>query len=520
MVGGSRSPGVVGRRPGRLRTIGLTVCRTLLACVLIISPSVGAPNAAAAADLPPVIGPDPSADVAAFYYPWYGDTTHWADAAGTSLAADDIASDYYPLLGPYDSLEPAIVARHMAWLRAAGIGMIVSSWWGQGSREDGAVPVLLQMAERYGLKVAFHLEDYGERTATRLAEDVAYLNQRYGSSPAFFRMTAWTPFDRRTDAQGLFFLWAPEVASHGGEPVAATYWREGIDAIHASRDGGLVVASTTDATWIEGAHLDGLYDYVAADGRFAWARTLPPGALYVPSVAPGFSARRIGYPLSTDFPRDAGATYDAQWKAALGTGVEPALVTVTSFNEWHEGTQIEPAAPGHVAATGRRYLDYAPLEPDGYLQRTRTWVTRLAATRWPVPVPARITIRTTSDWTTVRVTGPIVARPRRVALSGSGADASLDGALFTLLQPLPAATIGKAVTTTWDVDLIGVTRTSRITVRIERGSLGSTTVKLANRLGPRPVVVAAVTWSGSPGGRNPRTVVWPGRLLVEPPPTP
>jgi len=483
-------------------------------------PATPAAAVVPAASLPPVVGLAPSSRVAAFYYPWYGGSVHWADGdTGASLARNDINSDYYPKLGPYDSMSRAVVAQHMAWLRSAGAGVIVSSWWGRGSREDRALPVVLEMAARYGIKVAFHIENYAGRTAKRLAADVAYLYRQFGRSPAFFRMKAKTPYDRRTGGQGLFFLWSPGVAGGEGPAVAASYWRAGIDVIHASAQGGLVVASTTDTSWIAGAHLDGLYNYVTADGRFEWARSLPAGALFVPSVTPGFSARRIGYPLSTDFPRNGGATYDAQWKGALATGVEPALVTITSFNEWHEGTQIEPAAAGKVARTGRHYLDYAPLGPGGYLSRTRTWVDRFGKTRWPAPVTARIGIETTADWTTVRIGGALVTAPRVVARSGSPTDASFDGTVFALGQPLADASADQSVGVTWEVRLAGLSPSSTFTVEIERGDLGGTTVTLYSCIGTTPVAVESVAWSGVVGdGRNRRTVEWPARVLLVPVP--
>ena len=54
-------------------------------------------------------------------------------------------------------------------------------------------------------------------------------------------------------------------------------------------------------------------------------------------------------------PRRNGATYDAMWRMAIAGGAD--RVTITSFNEWHEGTQIEPAAP--PGRRGRyRYLSY------------------------------------------------------------------------------------------------------------------------------------------------------------------
>ena len=67
------------------------------------------------------------------------------------------------------------------------------------------------------------------------------------------------------------------------------------------------------------------------------------------SVAPGFDDRAIRSP-GTLIGRDEGATYDATWRAALV--VDPTWILVSTWNEWHEGSEIE-ASLEH----GRRYLD-------------------------------------------------------------------------------------------------------------------------------------------------------------------
>jgi hypothetical protein len=129
--------------------------------------------------LPPVEGPDPSTWVAAFYYPWYGNPAtdgegmHWTQ--NRHLPPQDIASDYYHELGPSSSNDPAVVAQHMAWLREAGIGVLIVSWWGQASREEKPVPLIFQMAKRYGIKVTFHIEPYNGRTGDGLVADIKYL---------------------------------------------------------------------------------------------------------------------------------------------------------------------------------------------------------------------------------------------------------------------------------------------------------------------------------------------------------
>jgi hypothetical protein len=50
---------------------------------------------------------------------------------------DDIGSNFYLVFGPYDSGDDnGAVAQKMQWIRQAGVGVIVYSWWGQGSYEN------------------------------------------------------------------------------------------------------------------------------------------------------------------------------------------------------------------------------------------------------------------------------------------------------------------------------------------------------------------------------------------------
>ena len=92
---------------------------------------------------------------------------------------------------------------------------------------------------------------------------------------------------------------------------------------------------------------DGVYTYdIVTYGGGSFARLCAAahahGLLCAPSVGPGYDARR-GSLDPVVKPRRGGATYDAMWRAAIASGAD--RVTITSYNEWHEGTQIEPAAP-------------------------------------------------------------------------------------------------------------------------------------------------------------------------------
>src|SRR5439155_734603 len=103
-----------------------------------------------------------------------------------------------------------------------------------------------------------------------------------------------------------------------------------------------------------------------------------------PSVGPGYDGRRAGE-LTSLRGRHKGATYDALWAAAVAA--RPDIVSVTSFNEWGEGTQIEPAS----ARQGYRGYDgswgvsgvsaqYAYLTRPAYARRCGHPARRLRAT--------------------------------------------------------------------------------------------------------------------------------------------
>lgn len=337
---------------------------------------------------PLVSGHDPSYKVGTFYYPWYRNQEvdsiwrHWEEDKGIKFNPPlDISSDYYPVLGAYSSTEPNVAAQHFAWIREAQIGVILVSWWGRESLEDKTVPLLLKVAEHYKIKVAFNIEPYEGRTPETVVEDIKYIYSKYGDHPAFFRTTdssRWSPDNK---SKGLFFVWAiPDLTD-------ADAWQKGLDKIHNLPEGGIVIGHSTDADWVDAGHFDGLYNYNAVNDKElaeleGWAQNIPKGGWYVPGVIPGYSDARISPEKPLYEPRQSGATYKKQWEAVLSYGVEPKMVTVTSFNEWHEGTQIEPAAENMNSGYGYTYKNYRPLSPEGYLELTREWVNRFINMNW------------------------------------------------------------------------------------------------------------------------------------------
>ena len=294
--------------------------------------------------------------VSAFYYPWYGTPAldgaweHWTQNGHTP--PDDIASAFYPAAGVYSSSDLLVIGRQMQEIEDAGIDEIAVSWWGRGSAEDGRLAAVVTAAHAAGIAVAAHLEPYAGRTVAGTVADVGYLEATYGIRTFY----VYRPFDFPT-----------------------AEWASAAAALHAG--GGTFFAQTALVGAASAAKFDGVYTYdIVTYGGNIFARLCREAhrrhLLCAPSVGPGYDARRADGDLKLK-RRDAGRTYDSMWRAAIAS--RPDRITITSFNEWHEGTQIEPAAP--AGWHGRyRYLGYdgayglrGTAATAAYLQRTRYW---------------------------------------------------------------------------------------------------------------------------------------------------
>jgi hypothetical protein len=296
--------------------------------------------------------------VSVFYYPWYGNPArdgsweHWMMPGG-------VASSYYPVRGLYSSSSVPVVRAQMREIAAAGIQEVVSSWWGWGSAEDVRLPLVVREAHAAGLSVAVHLEPYPGRTIDTVQADIDHL-RTLGITTIF----VYRPFDIALDD------WA---ALRDREPGIELY------------------AQTTLVGKAAKAKFDGVYTYdILLWGANMFSRYCTQahkvGLRCLPSVGPGYDATRATADLRIK-PRRDGATYDAMWRSAIGSPADG--VTITSYNEWHEGTQIEPARArlgGAAAAAGIESYEGAygrtgRASQTAYLDRTAFWSNAIMQTR-------------------------------------------------------------------------------------------------------------------------------------------
>jgi len=231
------------------------------------------------------------------------------------------------------------------------------------------LPDLIKAVKAAGLRLAIHLEPYVGRSPTTVASDLAYL-RGLGITEVYVY---------QADTVGSATDWAPLVAAHR-------------DMRFFAESGDLAsMLSGSFADYARTAGFDGVYTYDAIRyGAAEMAATCGAARqrrlLCAPSVAPGFDARRSGGARLGVVSAAGGVRYDTLGQAAFGAGAD--VVSVTSWNEWHEGTQIEPAvpycfasdgfcSPGYEGAYGKTGI---PAQT-AYMDRTAEWARRFRALR-------------------------------------------------------------------------------------------------------------------------------------------
>ena len=224
---------------------------------------------------------------------------------------------------------------------------------GEGLARGPAAARRDSAAKARQIDVAVHIEPYTGRSVASVVADIDYLG---------------------TLGVRTFYVYQAFLIAPAGRVGAAN------DALHA--EGITTFAQTAFVGQAVVGHFSGLYTYdivTWSAGKFhrICAEAHRHGLLCAPSVGPGYDARRAtGDPVVKS--RRDGLTYDSMWHAAIAAGADE--ITITSFNEWQEGTQIEPAAPpsrhgvsSYVSYDGAWGLDGLTAET-AYLDRTAHWV--------------------------------------------------------------------------------------------------------------------------------------------------
>ncbi|RLG76787.1 MAG: hypothetical protein DRO12_03805 [Thermoprotei archaeon] len=243
--------------------------------------------------------------VAAFYYVWYGDGgRHWNDSACNTVVDT-------PVVGFYSSMNRSVVEWQLRLMKDIGIDVVIVSWWGPGSYEDNATKLVFEVAREVGIKAAIMVEPW------------------LGNDPSLYNETWWK--------QVLDYIWNTYAVPHAdvyfswyGKPLLAAfnpigYQYRPVDERFSTRIVGHM------------SYVDWLY----------WSVPPRTSSNGVVSVMPRYD----DYYLYLSGARDKYYRYDPhlteglykdQWSYVLQNKDMVRMVIITTWNEYHERTMIEP----------------------------------------------------------------------------------------------------------------------------------------------------------------------------------
>lgn len=300
------------------------------------SPTVGAsatvtntprPVPTATATTAPAAKSCANVPVLAMYYDWY-DMKTWT--SGTT-------SDQP--VAPYVSADRATIERQVTEAQGAGIEGFEVNWWGPGNQTDTNLQTLLSVAGSHGFKVTidFDLNSPFVHNAGDVTNDLLYA-KRYFNDPSWFK--------------------------YNGKPYFVFYGTRKYDV---STWGAILQQADPNhsALWIAEGDIfsyldvfDGIHPYSVAWSpnpsrqlaSYASQTRAHQGKIWMATTMPGYNDKLARGAQGFSVDRQGGAYYTTMWQGAVAS--HPDVISITSFNEWVEGSQMEPSK-----SYGNLYLD-------------------------------------------------------------------------------------------------------------------------------------------------------------------
>jgi len=262
------------------------------------------------------------------------------DPEGRNSGRPALASHYRPLIGPYDSGDLDVLEYHALLMKLAGIDGIILDWYGTVDFQDYALihrnsSAFAEQTARTGLAFAVCYED---RTITQLVER--------GRLAARSRVE-----HARRELEWLRATWfaRPSYLKLGGKPVFLSFGRDGLTDSEWER----ALSRWADAPVYLSEHerrgaAAGSFDWpVPQAGLKAQEKFYKEAALWPVGMA-------VAFPRFHDIYEQAGVhkswgriddgngkTFTATLEKGLRSGLP--LVQICTWNDWGEGTMIEPS---------------------------------------------------------------------------------------------------------------------------------------------------------------------------------
>lgn len=273
------------------------------------------------------------------HWGWHWTMNHF-DPEREKDGRREVASHFYPLIGPYDSGDPWILECQLLTMKLAGIDGVIVDWYGLTDHRDYAIlhrntTRLLEQAERLNMKFVVCYEDQtipalveagrlpASERAAHAAAEIAWLGKYWFHSPSYVRLD-----DR------------PVLLSFGHAGLTDDEWSECL------RRAGVAVAYFSQherrTAAIGGFDWPVPKDALASFQRFhtamkSWQYAIP---VVYPRFVDIYQQAGVGesYGLLED---DGGRSFRRMLELAIEA--RPPMIQLATWNDWGEGTAIEPS---------------------------------------------------------------------------------------------------------------------------------------------------------------------------------
>ena len=292
----------------------------------------------------------------------------------------EIASWYYPQIGPYDSLDPVVLEYHVLLMKLAGIDGVIVDWYGTDNFYDYAInnqrtTALFQFARKAGLKFSLCYEDAtikNEVNATppfinvtdavaHAQQTMLYVQTNFFDDPGFLRWNnkpVFLNFGPQYFVNSSDWVSIFSVLNASNQPAFFTEDNR-IPAGEGAFDWPPMWMSQTNG----GVLTDGmLQSYLDNFGQKALK--VPGWPAFISSAFPRFHDiyQQAGVGSSYGYLDDQnGNTFRETLTRALTNS--SVIVQIVTWNDFGEGTIVEPTAEygyrdlGIVQDLRRQYLD-------------------------------------------------------------------------------------------------------------------------------------------------------------------
>ncbi|OUT60100.1 MAG: hypothetical protein CBB71_08320 [Rhodopirellula sp. TMED11] len=251
-----------------------------------------------------------------------------------------IASHYYPSIEPYDSADQDVLASQLMLMKVAGIDGVIVDWYGLSDYRDygqlhRSTMALVEQVKRLDMRLVICYEDQtvkalvdgkrlpADQMVQHAVKEIDWLAKHWMSQPYYVKH------------QGK-----PVLLSFGYAGLSNQQWQQCLDQV------------STKLVYLSEHHprpcASGAYDWpipdqgVSAAERFSkqsreWSLAMP---VVFPRFVDIYAQAKVS-PGYAEIPDQQGQTFRQLWKIAMES--KPLMVQIATWNDWGEGTQIEPS---------------------------------------------------------------------------------------------------------------------------------------------------------------------------------